>query len=648
MWSAYRLARFVAIVVSVGFSYGGFIGIFRSDDPATAKALGCGLLVGLLLMHLYNCVRMVDGRRPKAWQWTLALQAVLTGAGLLMFPSTWYGNTGFLAAAVLLLIRPAGPAWTGFAVIVLAQYLSGLEVRPTVWDAAYLAIGHTAFVGIALYGVARFADLVGDLEKTRTALADAEVTRERLAFAHLLNERVGMSLQEVVRHGEAVRRAAEVPAARERLAESLATARSALADTRSVAHAHRDGAPTGRRVADDLTASVVMGLGVAAVLLMLLTNPIKSILKADETSGEAALYIGLVAVFTALFLWCCWIGGDDGRPRFWRTALAAAFVVALAPEIVFERSFWYLSIFLPALTLVLLRGWLRWAVTMPLIAQDWLTLALWDVTLQGPTFVDQTYQVVWVGERVLVVYGFVRMNRLTRELQHARAELARTEIARERLRFARDLHDLLGFSLSVIVLKSELAFRLLDKDRARAERELGDGLEAARQALADIAAVAAGYRSVRLPDEVESARAVLETAGFAVNGTVDTPPLTAEQSNALATVLREGVTNVLRHSDGRSCTIEAGVTGGTVRLRLRNDGVRTNDVPPGAGLDNLRHRLQAVGGTLRSEAVDGSYELTAEIPLAPLEPAQIQPSSVAMRIASTRLRAPRRTIADDR
>jgi hypothetical protein len=105
MWSAYRLARLVAIVVSVGFSYGGFIGILRSDDLAGGKALGCGFLVGLLLLHLYNCVRTADGRRPKGWQWTLALQAVLTGAGLLVFPSTWYGNTGFLAAALLLLIR---------------------------------------------------------------------------------------------------------------------------------------------------------------------------------------------------------------------------------------------------------------------------------------------------------------------------------------------------------------------------------------------------------------------------------------------------------------------------------------------------------------------------------------------------------------
>jgi two-component system sensor histidine kinase DesK len=620
MWSAFRLARLVAVVVSAGFSYGGFIGIFRSEDPVARKALGGALLAGLLLLHLYNCVRTAEGRRPKAWQWTLALQVVLTGAGLQLFASTWYGNTGFLAAAVLLLVRPPALAWAGFAGIVLVQFLSGLDVRPTVWDAAYLAVGHTAFVGIALYGVARFADLVRDMERTRTALADAEVTRERLAFAQLLNERVGASLEEVVRHGEAVAESSELPAARERLAASLDTARSALNETRLVAHSHRDGAPAGRRVADDLTTTVVTGLGTVAVLLMLLTNPIKSLLKSDLPGGEAVLYLGLLAVFTAVFLWCCRIG-DDGRPRFWRSALAAAFVVALVPEVVFPRSLWYLSIFLPALTLVLLRGWPRWAVTIPLIAQDWITLVLWDYTLQGPTLVDQTYQLVWVGERVLVVYGFVRMARLARELRAFRAELARTEVARERLRFARDLHDLFGFSLSVIVLKSELAFRLLDKDRARAQRELNEGVEAARQVLADIETVAAGYRDLTLEDEVESARAALATAGFAVDGLVEAPQLTAEQNSVLATVLREGVTNILRHSDGRRCTLDAGAGGGKVLLRLRNDGVRTGDVPPGAGLDNLRHRVEAVGGLLTSETVNGSHVLTAEIPLTRIEPA---------------------------
>ncbi|WP_344899944.1 sensor histidine kinase [Actinomadura meridiana] len=605
-----RLARLVAVVVSVGFSYGGFIGISRSGDPAGLKALGCGLLVSLLLLHLYNCVQTADGRRPRAWQWTLAAQAVLTGVGLLLFADTWYGNTGFLAAAVLLLIRPVAAAWAGFAVVVVVQFVSGLDVRPTVWEAAYLALGHTAFVGVALYGVARFADLVADLEKTRTALAEAEVARERLAFAQQLNERVGRTLEAVVRDGETAR-----ASLRDLLTDRLALARSALNETRSVAHSHRGTAPLPPPAAGDLTTTFVTGLGMAAALLMLLTGPIRSLSQADESSGGIALYLVSLAVFTGLSLWCLQIGDDDGRPRFWRFALPAAFVVALLPNLVFDRPVWYATLYLPALTIVLLRGWARWAVTIPLIAQEVVLLVLWDASFQPGTVVDQTYEMVWIAERALVIYGFARMGQLARELRTARTRLAHVEVARERLRFARDLHDLLGFSLSVVVLKSELALRLLDRDRARARQELDDGLAAARQALADIEIVSTGYREVSLEDEVASAKAILATAGFAVDGTVDAPHLTTEQNNVLATVLREGVTNVLRHSDGRRCTLDAGLIDGRVRLCLRNDGVRPNNVPPGSGLDNLAYRMGTVGGFLKGEAQDDSYVLTAEIPL---------------------------------
>ncbi|GAA3315213.1 hypothetical protein [Nonomuraea dietziae] len=138
---ALRLAQLVAVVASAGFSFGGFIGILYSDDPPAAKAVAFAPLAVLLGLHLRNCVRRADGRRPRGWRWTLAVQAVLTGAGLVWFASTWYGNTGFLAAAVLLLIRRPGPRWGAFSLVLLAQFLSGLTVRPTVSEALYLMVG---------------------------------------------------------------------------------------------------------------------------------------------------------------------------------------------------------------------------------------------------------------------------------------------------------------------------------------------------------------------------------------------------------------------------------------------------------------------------------------------------------------------------
>jgi hypothetical protein len=216
----------------------------RGWQSSVEKAVAFTLLAALLGLHLHNCVRRADGRSPRGWQWTLAAQAVLTVVGMIWFASTWYGNSGFLAAAVLLLVRPRSLGWAGFGLVLVTQFFSALPVRPTVAEALYLVIGHTAFVGIALYGVARLADLVADLRDTRTRLADAEVARERVAFAERLRERIGTSLDQVVRHSEAVLGAAEPEAARQRLNQSLDTARAALNEARSVARSHRASVPS--------------------------------------------------------------------------------------------------------------------------------------------------------------------------------------------------------------------------------------------------------------------------------------------------------------------------------------------------------------------------------------------------------------------
>ncbi|MFC7719378.1 hypothetical protein [Nonomuraea recticatena] len=266
---ALRLAQLVAVVASAGFSFGGFIGVLYSEDPPAAKAVAFALLAVLLGLHLRNCVRRADGRRPRGWRWTLAVQAVLTGAGLVWFASTWYGNTGFLAAAVLLLIRRPGPRWGAFSLVLLAQFLSGLTVRPTVSEALYLVVGQAAFVGIALYGVVRLADLIADLRSTQASLAAAEVARERLAFAEQLNERVGSSLKQVAlvlqRPG----------LSRDELEASLATARTALTEVRSVSHAHRDGVTARPVVAGDLTTRVVNVLVVTTLLLMIVPHEVR-------------------------------------------------------------------------------------------------------------------------------------------------------------------------------------------------------------------------------------------------------------------------------------------------------------------------------------------------------------------------------------
>ena len=125
-----RLARFAAAALAVGFGFGGLVGIINSAQPVIHRLVALALLIALVVLHLRNCVRPVDGSRPAAWRWSVAVQALLTGVGMIWFADTWYGNSGFLAAAVLLLIRPPSLAWAGFGLVVVAQFAAALPVRP--------------------------------------------------------------------------------------------------------------------------------------------------------------------------------------------------------------------------------------------------------------------------------------------------------------------------------------------------------------------------------------------------------------------------------------------------------------------------------------------------------------------------------------
>ncbi len=232
-----------------------------------------------------------------------------------------------------------------------------------------------------------------------------------------------------------------------------------------------------------------------------------------------------------------------------------------------------------------------------------------------------SYYVVSTMLLGLIMFGMTRLVGLVDEVHRARSELARMAVTQERLRFARDLHDLLGYSLSSITLKTELAYRLVDTNPARARDELASVLEVSRQALADVRVVASSYRSgLRLSDEAEMVRSMLVAADVDVRVEIACGNLSHQLDMVLATVLREGVTNVLRHSKAQTCLINCRVTDGAAVLELVNDGVpEQRDEPTeysGSGLDNLAVRLAAVGGTLTAEAEpEGWFRLIAHAPL---------------------------------
>ncbi len=238
---------------------------------------------------------------------------------------------------------------------------------------------------------------------------------------------------------------------------------------------------------------------------------------------------------------------------------------------------------------------------------------------------DSAYSVYVTILTGLMVFGVSSLALLVELMIEARGELALMAVARERLRVARDLHDLLGLHFSAIVLKSELAYRLLPAAVPQAREQLLEVSDLARRALAEVQVVAGGHRPMSLAAELASARSILSAAGIEVHG--DPPPAEVPETvdAVLAIVMREAVTNVLRHSKAVNCRIEAWVDAGWARLRVDNDGVDeallARPGHNGSGLLNLSSRLADIGGDLFSEVKGDTYSLIAQTPL-PDAPAQ--------------------------
>jgi two-component system sensor histidine kinase DesK len=201
------------------------------------------------------------------------------------------------------------------------------------------------------------------------------------------------------------------------------------------------------------------------------------------------------------------------------------------------------------------------------------------------------------------------------ELVEAREELARNAVAEERLRFARDLHDLLGHSLSLIALKSELAGRLAERDPARARQEMADVEGAARRALAEVRDAVSGYRQVSLAQSLAEARSALSAAGISLKAPPSGQSLPGPVDSVLGWVVREATTNVLRHSDARTVTVAFHAGDDGVELSVTDDG-RGGNAPAGTGLSGLAERVAAVGGRLAYGPGERSgFRLTVVVPL---------------------------------
>ncbi len=219
----------------------------------------------------------------------------------------------------------------------------------------------------------------------------------------------------------------------------------------------------------------------------------------------------------------------------------------------------------------------------------------------------------------LDMVGLSLLSGTIRELDTARAELARQAVLDERLRLARDLHDLLGHTLSLITLKSELAGRLIEHDPSRAAQEIHEVERTARQTLNEVREAVAGYRQPTLDSALDGARQLLAAAGITCRIEHTAGALPPAIDAVLAWTVREGVTNVIRHSHAQQCVIHVACRQGAVYAEISNDGFPvqdTSDMKVGNGLPGLAERVAAQGGQMQAVPLAAKgFCLRVELPL---------------------------------
>lgn len=311
-------------------------------------------------------------------------------------------------------------------------------------------------------------------------------------------------------------------------------------------------------------------------------------------------------------------------------ALAAEACLVYLPLLQFSTAWVGLPGFLVGSVLLLLRP----AAGLPLAGVVVASMGWYSWSVFGDPY-SVAYTTVATMLTGSVVFGLTRLYQLVDQVHAAQDTLAQLAVAEERARFSRDVHDLLGLSLSATMLKTELISKLMDEQPERARQELEEVMAITRKALAEARQVATGYRDLTLAEECRSAVSVLTTANVEVSLVRDDTGMPDPICTTLATVLRECVTNVLRHSEATWCTVTIGSTDGVAELEVVNDGVRAPRAAratagSGDGVANLRSRVRSHGGDLVAGVESGRrYRLRATIPLARQDAADLEPPAGA-------------------
>ena len=335
-----------------------------------------------------------------------------------------------------------------------------------------------------------------------------------------------------------------------------------------------------------------------AVPLLYLIYAIAAVDQNSRGAGAVTGYV-VIAVFAVCMLALPVLLPEASARRFW-TWYAVLAVLFLA-ELPFARAAAFLFCFYLSMIIAARLGVRSWPyVAAMAIAALIVPVAIpsWHVSL-ADSIGDFTPLAIPVA--AVITCAVLQVLRGNNALAEARAEVARLAAENERIRIARDLHDLLGHSLTTITVKAGLARRLGAADPARAVGQITEVEELCRQALAEVRAAVSGYRDVTLAGELARGRELLRAAGVAADLPTATDVVDPAHQELLGWAVREGLTNVVRHSRAGTCAVRLSRSG----VEITDDGVGAA-APTGNGLRGLRERVVAAGGSVEAGPVQPS------------------------------------------
>ena len=367
--------------------------------------------------------------------------------------------------------------------------------------------------------------------------------------------------------------------------------------------------------------------------LLFLAYPIDALLASGASPARLVFALCGTALFVAVFLWLLWAHEPFGitptrvsEVRKRRVAVASLAAMASVFTLFFGGEWLTFFVHTGVAAGLMLPGRDTPAAVAGLSV---LAVAVGLATGTGwPTVGRFVLTTSLMG---LLFAALARYVATVAELREAREEVARLAVAEERSRFARDLHDLLGHSLSLITLKSALAGRLLPvtPETERAAKEVRDVEGVAREALREVREAVAGYRSPTLAGELSGAREMLEAAGISCRIRNEAGALPNAAEAVLAWVVREGTTNVIRHSRAQSCEVQLTRDGDEVRVEVNDDGRGPSPgETTGTGLSGLAERVAASGGSFEAGALPaGGFRLSVSLPLQDVMSPATEPAS---------------------